>query len=77
MSNTYNVWKYINYIIEHRDYNFIQILTLKSDSEAIKSSNSRVAEEAVGQTVRVVVVVVSSIINFETICPLLLNKYNL
>jgi len=38
---------------------------LKSDSEAIKSSNSRVAEEAVGQTVRVVVVVVSSIIIFE------------
>jgi hypothetical protein len=45
---------------------------LKSDSEAIKSSNSRVAEEAVGQTVRVVVVVVSSIIIFEINCPLLL-----
>ncbi|KAE9538144.1 hypothetical protein AGLY_006116 [Aphis glycines] len=48
---------------------FTQILTLKSDSEAIKSSSSRVAEEAVGQTVRVVVVVVSSIIIFEINCP--------
>lgn len=47
--------------------------TLKSDSEAIKSSSSRVAEEAVGQTVRVVVVVVSSIISFEINCPLLLK----
>lgn len=50
------------------------ILTLKSDREAIKSSSSRVAEEAVGQTVRVVVVVVSSIIIFEITCPLLLKE---
>ncbi|KAF0766839.1 protein ANTAGONIST OF LIKE HETEROCHROMATIN PROTEIN 1-like [Aphis craccivora] len=42
-------------------YIFTQILTLKSDSEAIKSSSSRVAEEAVGQTVRVVVVVTNLI----------------
>lgn len=67
----------------HKDYTIqiqkkyevlTKILTLKSDSEAIKSSNSRVAEEADGQTVRVVVVVVSSIIIFEINCPLLLKK---
>lgn len=54
---------------------FMHIFTLKSDSEAIKSSSSRVAEEAVGHTVRVVVVVVSSVIILEIICPFLLDKF--
>lgn len=62
--------KFLNY--KNTKIFFKHILTLKSDSEAIKSSSSRVADEAVGQTVRVVVVVVSSIISFEIICPLLL-----
>lgn len=52
----------------------MQIFTLKSDSEAIKSSSSRVAEEAVGHTVRVIVVL-SSFIILEINCPLLLNKF--